>query len=147
MIVRLAVRRGIRGCQRDMHLPKHVWLLLALYFIASLAHFSHNAEYIAFYPNLPAWLTREKVYLAWLAITSVGVVGTVLAAAGWRSTAALLFAAYGLFGLDGLAHYTLALCSEHTFAMNFSIWFEVAGGAALAVSAGLFAAQTNASQR
>ena len=39
--------------------PKHVWTLLAVYFFASLAHFAHNAEFIAYYPNMPAWLTRD----------------------------------------------------------------------------------------
>ena len=53
--------------------------------------------------------------------------------------AALFFAAYGAFGLDGLAHYTLALCSEHTLATNLSIWFEALAGVSLAVSAGWFA--------
>jgi hypothetical protein len=119
--------------------PSHLWAWLALYGVASLVHFGHNAEYIAFYPNMPAWLTREKVYLAWLAITGLGVSGAVLVAAGWRTTAALFFAAYGLFGLDGLGHYALALCSEHTFVMNFSIWFEAVAGVALAASAGRFA--------
>jgi len=40
-------------------LPKYIWVLAALYFIASLAHFAHNAEYIAFYPGVPTWLTAE----------------------------------------------------------------------------------------
>ena len=122
-----------------MQLPRHLWVLLALYGVASLVHFSHNAEYIAFYPNIPAWLTRENVYLAWLVITSVGIIGTILGAAGWCRTATLFFAAYGALGLDGLGHYTLALCSEHTLAMNFSIWFEAVTGVALAASAGWFA--------
>jgi len=120
------------------HLPAPIWALVALYCIASLIHFSHNAEYIAFYPNMPLWLTREKVYLAWLAITGVGIVGAILALSGWRMTAALFLAAYGALGLDGLGHYALALCSAHTFAMNFTIWFEVVAGAVLAVSAGWF---------
>jgi len=124
-----------------LHLPKHVWALLALYFAASLLHFSHNAEYIAFYPKMPTWLTKEKVYLAWLAITGVGVIGAILAAARWRTAAALLFVAYGAFGLDGLGHYALALCSEHTLATNLTIWFEVAAGIALAMAAGWFASR------
>ena len=122
-----------------LHLPKHLWVLLALYGVASLVHFAHNAEYIAFYPNMPVWLTRDKVYLAWVAITGVGVIGALLVVAGWRATAALFFAAYGAFGLDGLAHYTLALCSEHTLATNLSIWFEAVAGVTLAGSAGCFA--------
>jgi hypothetical protein len=118
-----------------VQLPKHVWMLLALYGIASLAHFSHNAEYIAFYPNMPAWLTREKVYLAWLVISGVGILGAVLGVAGCRKAAALFLAAYGAFGLDGLGHYTLALCSEHTLAMNLSIWCEAVAGVTLTGSA------------
>jgi len=39
-------------------------LLFALYTLASLTHFAHNAEYIAFYPGLPVWMTRESVYPA-----------------------------------------------------------------------------------
>jgi hypothetical protein len=113
--------------------PRRIWTLLGLYCVASLAHFIHNAEYIAFYPNMPAWLTREKVYLAWLAVASVGVVGIAFALAGWRTAAALCLVAYGALGLDGLGHYALALCSQHTFAMNFTIWFEVLAGVALAV--------------
>ena len=119
-------------------LPRHIWALVALYCIASLIHFSHNAEYIAFYPNMPAGLTREKVYLVWLTITGVGIIGTVLALAGWRTAAALSLIAYGALGLDGLGHYALALCSEHTLAMNLTIWFEVVAGLVLAVSAGRF---------
>jgi hypothetical protein len=47
-------------------------LLFALYTLASLTHFAHNAEYIAFYPGLPVWMTRESVYLAWLAVAGGG---------------------------------------------------------------------------
>src|SRR5437868_9429962 len=99
---------------------RHLWACIALYFTASLIHFTHNAEYIAFYPNMPASITRESVYLVWLAITSVGVLGAGFMLAGWRTLAAVCLAAYGTFGLDGLGHYTLALCSEHTLAMNLS---------------------------
>ena len=35
---------------------------------------------------------------------------------------------YGAFGLDGLAHYTLALCSEHTLLANITIWSEATSG-------------------
>jgi len=36
-------------------------------------------------------------------------------------------------GLYGLGHYGLALCSEHTFSMNLTIWAEALAGAALAI--------------
>ena len=116
------------------HLPKPVWLLLAVYFIASLTHFAHNAEYIAYYPNMPAFITRETVYWAWLAVSSLGVAGLIVSRMGLHALGALLLMAYGACGLDGLLHYTLALCSEHTLATNLTIWFEVLAGVALALA-------------
>jgi hypothetical protein len=110
-----------------------------MYFGASLAHFVHNAEYIAFYPNMPAWLTREKVYIAWLAITAVGAAGLVASSFGLRTLAAVLVAAYGIFGLDGLGHYTLALCTEHTLLANLTIWFEAIAGVMLAAACAISA--------
>ena len=117
--------------------PKHVWVLFAAYFVASLMHFVHNAEFIAVYPNMPAWLTREKVYLAWLAVSGFGVAGLVVSRLGLRALGALFVGAYGAFGLDGLGHYTLALCSEHTLATNLTIWFEAIAGLTLALASAL----------
>ena len=115
-------------------LPRHLRILLVVYFLATLAHFVHNAEFIAIYPNMPAWITRETVYLAWLAIASVGVAGIIASRFGWRALGALLIGAYGALGLDGLQHYTLALCSEHTLAANVTIWFEAVTGVLLATA-------------
>jgi hypothetical protein len=122
-------------------LPKHIWALLAVYFVASLAHFAHNAEYIAYYPNMPVWLTREKVYLAWLGVTSLGVAGLVVARMRLQALGALLIAAYGALGLDGLAHYTLALCSEHTLLTNLTIWAEASAGLVLLLASALHLCQ------
>ena len=125
-------------------LPKPVQGMVAVYFLATLAHFVHNAEAIAFYPNLPAWITRETVYLAWLAIASVGLVGLVAWRFGWTALGALLLGAYGALGLDGLQHYALALCSEHSLAANITIWSEAVSGVALALaSAILFLRRVN----
>jgi hypothetical protein len=112
-------------------LPRLVWISVAAYFAASLAHFTHNAEYIAFYPNMPASLTREQVYLAWLAVTGVGVLALILLRLGLHALGVALVGMYGAFGLDGLAHYTLALCSEHTLATNITIWSEATSGLVL----------------
>lgn len=56
----------------------------------------------------------------------------VLARAGLRLLGASGLAVYGLLGLDGVLHYTLALCSEHSLAMNLTIWWEVIAGLVLA---------------
>jgi len=122
---------------RGWALPRQTQLLLGLYLIASLAHFAHNAEYIAFYPNMPAGLTREGVYLVWLAISGVGAAGLACLRLNWPRCGVALLALYGLTGLDRLGHYTLALCSEHTLAMNLTIWSEAFAGVLLAVSCAL----------
>jgi len=101
---------------------------VATYFATSFAHFTHNAEYIAFYPAMPAWLTREHVYLAWLAVTGVGVLALLMLRLGLPAFGVALVGVYGAFGLDGLAHYTLALCSEHSLATNITIWAEALSG-------------------
>ena len=100
----------------------------------TLTHFAHNAEYIAYYPNMPAFFTRETVYWAWLAVSSLGVAGLIVSRMGLHALGALLLMAYGACGLDGLLHYTLALCAEHTLATNLTIWFEVLAGLGLAAA-------------
>jgi hypothetical protein len=120
------------------NLPKYFWLLFAIYSVASLTHFVHNAEFIVIYPNMPAWITRETVYLAWLGIGCLGLAGLLM----WRyqmfALSMLCMGAYGALGIDGLAHYTLALCGEHTLATNATIWFEVITGFVLLMVAALW---------
>ena len=105
--------------------------LLVLYAAASLVHFAHNAEYLSDYPNLPAWLSRSGVYLAWLGLTAVGVVGFVLYRSSLQLAGLLLLGLYAALGFDGLLHYTRAPFGAHTSVMNFTIWFEVATAAVL----------------
>ena len=121
------------------HLPKHIWVLLAVYFVASSAHFLHNAAYIAYYPKMPSWITPDRVYVAWLAVTAVGISGLAALRLRQHAAAAALIAAYGALGLDGLAHYALALCSEHTVATNVTIWSEATSGLCLLLASAVLA--------
>lgn len=107
--------------------PGLAWVggLLLLYLAASLLHFTHNAEYLADYPNLPAWLGRSDVYLVWLGLAAVGIGGYALYRSGWRLAGLLLIGLYAVLGFDGLLHYTRAPLAAHTVTMNFTIWFEV----------------------
>jgi hypothetical protein len=108
--------------------PPSPWILrglLLLYLAASLLHFIHNAEYAGDYPNLPDWITRNSTYLTWVGITCVGVFGYVLYLRRRFVLGLTLLALYAVAGIDGLLHYTLAPMSDHTHAMNFTIWFEV----------------------
>jgi hypothetical protein len=111
--------------------PKLFIALSVLYFFTSLGHFSHNAEFICEYPNLPIWLTRAKVYAAWAAITSVGVVGFLLIRKQFVAAGLLLIAVYAALGFDGLGHYAVAPMELHTFTANLTILSEVAAAALL----------------
>jgi hypothetical protein len=113
------------------HLPKPFVVLVAAYFLTSLGHFAHNAEFICEYPNLPAWLTRAKVYASWLAITSVGLVGFILIKNKLIPAGLLLVATYAALGFDGLGHYAVAPMELHTLGSNFTILSEVAAAALL----------------
>ena len=112
-------------------LPKLFLALTAAYFLTSLGHFIHNAEFICEYPNLPGWLTRAKVYAAWAAITSVGVVGLLLVRKRFMATGLLLIAVYAALGFDGLGHYAVAPLALHTLVANVTILSEVAVAALL----------------
>jgi hypothetical protein len=111
--------------------PKPFIILVAAYFATSLGHFAHNAEFICEYPNLPAWLTRAKVYAAWLAITSVGLLGFILMHNKLVVAGLLLVAIYAALGFDGLGHYAVAPMELHTLGANVTILSEVAAAAML----------------
>lgn len=101
-------------------------ILLLAYCAASFLHYAHNATFLAEYPNLPAWLSPLRVYLAWLGVTVVGLVGYLLVRGGYRIPGLVVVAVYGALGFDGLGHYGLAPLSAHTFTMNLTIWLEAA---------------------
>jgi hypothetical protein len=113
--------------------------LLLLYGAASLVHFAHNAEFLADYPNLPAWLMRAQVYAVWLGITALGVLGYLLARARYPRLGLSLLTVYAALGLDGLAHYSRAPFAAHTAGMNFTILFEVVAAVLVLVAIGAYA--------
>lgn len=92
------------------------------YAAASLFHHIHNAEFLAQYPMMPAWLSRTMVYAAWIVATAIGVLG-------YRLRRRWLLLVYGAYGLLSLIHYALAPVGVHTLAMNLSIGLEVATAA------------------
>ena len=105
-----------------------------LYFAASLLHFAHNAEYLTDYPNLPAWLSRSQVYVAWLCITAVGVLGYILYRRGRQLAGFAVLAVYAALGFDGLLHYSRAPFTTHTMTMNLTIWSEVVAAGLLLIT-------------
>jgi hypothetical protein len=111
------------------------WLLL-LYALASLAHFAHNAEYLADYPNLPRSWSPAEVYLAWCAVSAVGLGGYLMYRGRQRRAGLVLLAVYACLGFAGLAHYQRAPFHRHTALMNLTILIEVAAALVLLMDVG-----------
>lgn len=106
-------------------------ILLLAYGAASLFHYAHNAEFLADYPNMPGWLSRAKVYIAWLGVSALGLAGYLLLRRGYRFIGLAAIAVYAALGFDGLGHYGLAPFAQHTATMNLTIWLEAATAALL----------------
>ena len=114
--------------------------LVFLYAAASLLHFAHNAEFVEDYPNLPDWLKRGRVYMAWLCVTAIGVAGY----AAYRRAPVLglvLLGVYASIGIDSLLHYDRAPFAAHTATMNFTIVLEVAAASLLLAAVLVLAAR------
>jgi hypothetical protein len=109
-------------------------ILFLVYAGASLLHYAHNAEFLADYPNMPAWLSRAKVYAAWLGVTTLGLIGYVFVRRGYRIAGLSVLAVYAALGFNGLGHYSLAPLSAHTPLMNLTIWLEAASAALLLIA-------------
>ncbi len=117
---------------KSAHTRRRVLIFCAcLYGLAALVHFTHNAEYLSEYPNMPKWITRGGVYAVWAAEALLGVTGLAFLKLGFHRVSAAFLGSYAALGFDGLLHYTLAPMQAHSFAMNFTILFEVATAAVL----------------
>ena len=111
--------------------PRPLLIIGFVYLVASLTHFVHNAEFIDEYPNLPAWLARSDVYLAWAATLIPCVLAYWAWARGREAWAFGLFAAWSALGFLGLDHYYIAPVSAHSKSAIFTIFFELLAGAGL----------------
>ncbi|NML14339.1 hypothetical protein [Azohydromonas caseinilytica] len=120
---------------QKLKLPKRVWVLAALYWLASLGHSAHNAEFLVFYPNLPQEITRETVYLGWALMTAIGLVAGAFSVLGLGVLAGLCLGFYGALGTGVLAYYAQAHWSEYTLGANMTIWAQALLGAAVATAA------------
>jgi hypothetical protein len=115
-------------------LPAGLKAALLAYLVASLFHFTHNAQFLDDYPNMPAWLMPAHIYAVWWGETAIGALGYLLYRGHHRLAGPGLLAAYGALGFDGLGHYRLAPFSEHALVMNISIWFEAAAAVCVLVA-------------
>jgi hypothetical protein len=106
---------------------------MLVYGAASLVHFVHNAVYLEFYPNMPAWLTPLGVLASWLVVAGTGAVGYWLFRKGSTVVGLAAIALYAALGFAGLDHYAIAPVSAHSLAMNATIVGEVISASVLLV--------------
>lgn len=112
-------------------IPMSLIVLLALYSVASLIHFIHNAVFLADYPSLPPSWTRAGIYGAWFGMSGIGAFGCLLITRGHARLGLLLLVIYSALGVESLGHYVLAPMAAHTMGMNITILLEVGAAAAL----------------
>jgi hypothetical protein len=124
------VRLPVRGAGASGIAARALPWLLLWYCATSLLHFVHNAEYLAAYPGLPAWISRASVYGVWGGLFVLGLSGYLLYRRGHLLIGLALLAVYSALGFDGLLHYSRAPMAAHTLAMNLTIWSEVSAAAA-----------------
>lgn len=110
-------------------------ILLLVYGVASLVHFTHNAEFLRDYPGLPASWTRGGVYGVWLGMTAVGILGWLLVRWRYPVVGLLLVCVYAVIGMDSLGHYVVAPMGAHSAMMNLTILLEVTAAAVVFIAA------------
>jgi hypothetical protein len=116
-----------------MNRDRALLTFMLVYGGASLAHFTHNAVYLEFYPNMPTWLTPLGVLASWLVIAGTGTVGYWLFRKGLTVIGLAAIALYAALGFAGLDHYAIAPVSAHSLAMNATIIGEVIAASVLLV--------------
>lgn len=109
---------------------------IVAYALASLVHFAHNAAHLREYPNMPPWLSARTVWLAWLAITMIGVIGYWLYRYASRWIGSLIIVVYALLGYGGLDHYAIAPVGAHSIEMHATIAIEVVAATVLLIFIG-----------
>jgi hypothetical protein len=105
--------------------------LMLLYGAASLAHFTHNAEFLQDYPNMPSWLSRREIYVAWIVVAVIGISGYLAWRRGHAFLGLSLIAVYAAIGFDSLAHYAVAPFDGHGLTMHVTIGVELCAAALL----------------
>ena len=121
MTIGMTIKSSVSRMENRLTPPRHLLALMALYCAASLAHFVHNARFLADYPNMPAWLTPLQVMGAWLVVTAPGVLGLLLLRMRWPLAGLLLIGVCACLGFDGLAHYTLAPMGPPRLALTLTM--------------------------
>ncbi|MDM9381849.1 hypothetical protein QUB80_14185 [Chlorogloeopsis sp. ULAP01] len=102
--------------------------LLITNVVITISHYTDNAIFIDRYPA-PEWISYSyRVYMAWIILTLIGVVGYLLYRKGILRIAYLFLGIYSLTGLFSPGHYFYGEMSKFSLKMHTLIWFDFIAG-------------------
>ena len=108
--------------------------LLLLFLIASIVstnlHYTDNATFIANYPE-PAWITASGIYITWIVMTIIGIMGYWLYSQEQLWVSYLLLSIYSITGLSSPAHYFYGAMSNFSPKMHAFIWLDFLAGSSI----------------
>jgi hypothetical protein len=101
--------------------------LLLLFLMASIVstafHYTDNYVFVANYPQ-PDWITLPSIYISWIVLTGLGILGYWLYQKERFWTAYICLAIYSLTGLSSVGHYFYGSMSQFSLKMHFLIWTD-----------------------
>lgn len=108
--------------------------LLLLFLIVSIVstnlHYTDNATFITNYPE-PDWITVSGIYITWIALTIIGIIGYWLYTQAKLWLSYLCLSIYSITGLSSPAHYFYGAMSNFSAKMHAFIWLDFLTGASI----------------
>ncbi len=105
---------------------------LLLFLLASIIstsfHYTDNATFINNYPE-PDWITVSGIYITWIVMTIIGIVGYWLYTQEKLGLSYLCLCIYSVTGLSSPAHYFYGAMSNFSTKMHTLIWLDLLTGA------------------
>jgi hypothetical protein len=126
----LEQHRGRTG--RSLRSERVLLAILAASIVSTAIHYADNYFAIERYPG-PEWIQGPVIYVGWIVLTAIGVLGYVLYRRAMYLPAILCLLVYSYTGVSSLGHFLYGDWSGFTSAMHVSILADgVTGSAVLA---------------
>jgi hypothetical protein len=105
------------------------WLLILLVIniVITAFHYTDNFLHFEHYPA-PAWITQRGVYISWLILTAIGMLGYLLYIKQVFWAAYLCLSIYSITGGFSPGHYFFPATEAFSFKMHTLIWLDAIVG-------------------
>ena len=112
-----------------MNVRGRKWLLIILLFNIAITsiHYTDNALFVANYPE-PKWITTSGVFLTWIVMTSIGIIGYWFYRQQYYWLSYFLLGLYAGTGLSSPAHYFYGSWLRFSSKMHAFIWSDAIAG-------------------